>query len=78
MNLETGKLLLKEFPQFRDKEEKIEITKELNITEADVFEVRREIGFFELFGGLVSYNFGRGFASQISKIDLENRFKISI
>ena len=65
--------------EFGNRETAVELMKkELNITEADVFEVRREIGFFELFGGLVSYNFGRGFASQISKIDLENRFKISI
>ena len=70
---------LKLIDEFGNKEKAIEeMKKELKLEHAEIFEVERKVGFLQLLSEFTSYNFGRGFASEIFKLENENRLKIKI
>lgn len=50
--------------------------KQLNLTDVNVVEERKEPSLFDILSGKVAYQFGRGFGSVIAEYDLDNKFEI--
>src|SRR3989344_5153493 len=60
--------------EFGDKTKAVdEMKKQLNVTDINIVEEKREISLFELLGSLGAYHFGRGFAAELVKFDIENK-----
>jgi len=65
--------------EFGNREVAVEfMKKELNLEDANVIEIQREVSLFELIGGFGAYHFGKGFANELIKFELENKFKINV
>jgi len=63
--------------EFGNKEVAIEAMKE-EVGDLEVVYLEKELSFFELLSSVSAYHFGRGFASELSKIELENSYSFEV
>ncbi len=54
-----------------------EMKKQLNLTDVNIEEMKEQPNLFQALGQLFAYSFGRGFAAELNKLNLENQYKIS-
>ena len=65
--------------EFGGREEAVNAMKiQLNSSNIEVVETKKQTSFFELLSGLGAYNFGRGFAYEITKLESQNKYSFNV
>ena len=64
--------------EFGDDEKAVDIMKkELNNDNLDVVYLENQVGLLELLGSVGAYHFGRGFAHELSQVEIKNSYQIT-